>query len=179
LRHYDNLSFLESKISTLEKSVYEINHTEIKLVEVVKNVESQLEKHQKAITSMLNDCKAAQASDTTSPVPSITEESVATIASSITAEQKEKVRRQLNVIVHNIAESNASEGSTRKEDIGKCKCLFQTYLGMSVTIQNAICLGKRSDKPRLLKVTLNSVQDKVTILKNKFKLHSSNNLAPV
>ena len=30
LRHYDNQSFLESKISTLEKSVYEINHTETK-----------------------------------------------------------------------------------------------------------------------------------------------------
>ena len=87
--HYENQSFLESKISTLEKSVYEIHHTETKLAEVVKNVESQLEKHQKAIKSMVNDCKAAQASDTTRPVPSITEESVASIAASITAEQKD------------------------------------------------------------------------------------------
>ena len=36
----------------------------------------------------------------------------------------------------------------------------------------------RSDKPRLLKVTLNSVRDKVTILNNKLKLCSSNNPAP-
>jgi len=85
LWHYENQSFLESKISTLEKSVYEIHQTETKLAEVVKNVESQLEKHQKAIKCMVNDYKAAQASDTTRPVPSITEESVASIAASITA----------------------------------------------------------------------------------------------
>ena len=180
LRHYDNQSFLDSKVSTLEKSVSEIHKTETKLCEFVKNVELRLEKHQKAITTLFNDHKAAQASDVSSPVPSITEEFVANIAASITFEQKEKGKRQLNIIVHNIAESSTNKGLSRKEeDIGKCKSLFQTHLGTTVTIQNAICLGKRSDKPRLLKITLNSIQEKVMILKNKLKLRSSNNTSPV
>ena len=63
--------------------------------------------------------------------------------------------------------------------VEKKKILENLYLGMSVTIQNAILLSKRSDMPRFLKVTFNSVQGKVTILKNKLKLRSSNNLTPV
>ena len=74
-------------------------------------------------------------------VAHITEESVANIAVSINAEQKEKEKRQLNIIVHNLEESSASEGSFRKEDdITKCKSLFQKHLGVTVTIQNAIRL---------------------------------------
>ena len=86
-------------------------------------------------------------------VPPITEESVASIAISINAEQNEKEKRQLNIILHNLEESSASGGPSRKEDdITKCKSLFQKHLGVTVTIQNAICLGKRSDKSRLLKI---------------------------
>jgi len=177
---YDSQSFLDSKVSTLEKSLSEIQKTESKLCEIVKNVESQLEKHQKAITTLFNDQKSVQNSDVPNPVPSITEESVANIAASITAEQKEKEKRQSNIIVHNIAESGANEGLSRKEeDIRRCKSLFQTHLGANVTIQNAIRLGKRSDKPRLLKVTLSSIQEKASILKNKLKLRSSGNPEPV
>ena len=58
----------------------------------------------------------------------ITEESVENIAVSINTEQKEK--RQLNLIIHNLKESTANEGPSRKEDdIARCKSLFQTYLG--------------------------------------------------
>jgi len=53
----------------------------------VKTVESQLEKHEKAITTLFN--KSTQESNTPSLTP-ITEESVANIAASITAEQREK-----------------------------------------------------------------------------------------
>ena len=35
------------------------------------------------------------------------------------------------------------------------------------------------DKPRLLKVTLSSIQEKINILKNKLKFQSSNNPSPV
>ena len=108
----------------------------------MKNVESQLEKQQKAITALLNDHKAALGTNAPSVVPPITEESVANIAVSINAEQKEKEKRQLNIIVHNLdlEESSASEDPSRKEDdITKCKSLFQKLLGVTVTIQNAIC----------------------------------------
>ena len=175
LRCYDSQSFFDSKVF---KSMSKIQQTESNLCEFVKNVESQLEKHEKAITTLLNNHKTTQMSTAPSSTPSITEESVANIVASITAEQKEKEKRQLNVMIHNIVESSANGSPSRKEDdIGKCKSFFQTYLGVTVSI--AIRLGKRSDKPRLLKAALNSTQDKAMILKNKLKLRSSNNPSPV
>ena len=56
----------------------------------MKNIESQLEKQQKAITTLLNDHKATLGTNTSSVVPPITEEFVANIAVSINAEQKKK-----------------------------------------------------------------------------------------
>ena len=51
--------------------------------------------------------------DPTSP---ISEESAVNIAVSLAAEQKQKERRQLNWIVHNLEESAATEGDSRKKD---------------------------------------------------------------
>ena len=115
LRCYDSQSYFDSKVSILEKSMSKIQQTESNLCEFVKNVESQLEKHEKAITTLFNDHKTTQMSIAPSPTP-ITEESVANIAASVTAVQKEKEKRQLNVIIHSIAESSANEGPSRKED---------------------------------------------------------------
>jgi len=69
-------------------------------------------------------------------------------------EQKEKEKRQLNIVVHNIEESAASDGASRKkDDISKCTALLQKYLGISTTVTNAFRLSKKSAKPRLLKVS--------------------------
>ena len=178
LQCYDSHIVIDSKVSTLEKSVSEIQLAESKLSKLMKNVESQIEKQQKVISALINDQKAALGSKAPSSnmVSPITEESMANLAVSINAEQKEKERRQLNVIVHNLEESSASEGSSRKkEDIDKCKSLFQTHLGVTVIIQNAIRLGKRSEKPRILKISLSSTQEKANILRNKLKLRSKDN----
>jgi len=44
------------------------------------------------------------------------------------------------------------------------------------TISNAIRLGKKgSDKPRLLKITVSSIEEKVTILRTKVKLRADSN----
>ena len=180
LQCFNSHSVIDSKVSTLEKSVSKIQAAELKLNEIMKNVESQLEKQQKTITALLNDHKAALGTSTPSVVPPITEESVANIAVSINAEQKEKEKRQLNIIVHNLEESSASEGASRKgDDITKCSSLFQKYLGVTVTIQNAIRLGKRSDKSRLLKISLSSTQERANILRHKLKLRSRDNPDPV
>ena len=180
LRCYDSHSIIDSKVSTLEKSVSEIQLTESKLNEIMKNVKSQLEKHQKAIATLINDHKVAPGSNTSGPASPITEESVANIAVSINAEQKEKEKRQLNIIVHNLEKSSASEGPSRREDdISKCNSLFQTYLGVIVSIQNAIRLGKRSDKSRLLKISLSSTQEKPNVLRHKLKLRTKDNPSPV
>ena len=77
-----------------------IQLTESKLNKIMNNVEFPLEKQQKAIPALLNDHKATLGTNTPSMVAPITDESVANIAVSVNAKQKEK--RQLNIIVHNL-----------------------------------------------------------------------------
>ena len=75
---------------------------------------------------------------------------------------------------HKLEESSAEDGPSRKQDdIKKCEQLFQNYLGIKVAITNAFRLGKKSNRPRLLKVTLNNLEEKATILRNKSKLRSA------
>ena len=83
-------------MSTLEKSVSKIQAAELELNEIMKNIESQLEKQQKAITTLLNDHKATLGTNTSSVVPPITEEFVANIAVSINAEQKKRKTTHYN-----------------------------------------------------------------------------------
>jgi len=117
----------------------------------------------------------------TSSVPvtsltSISEESATHLALSLVVEQREKEKRQLNVILHNLPESTAHGGVKRKEDyIKKCISIFQDYLVSPVSITKAIHLGRKADKPCLLKLMLSSAQEKSLILKNKLKLRSSEN----
>ena len=74
----------------------------------------------------------------------------------------------MNLIVHNLEESSATDGPARKQDdIKKCLSVFQTHLGLSLSITNAFQLGQRSEKPRLLKISLSSAKDKASILKSK------------
>jgi len=53
--------------------------------------------------------------------------------------------------------------------------MWITVLGTKVIIKNAIRLGRKSDRPSLLKLTLSNIEQKVTILRNKSKLRSSSN----
>ena len=57
-----------------------------------------------------------KASDSANVSAPITPESVEHIAVSLVSEQKEKERRQLNIIVHKLAESSANNGPSRKND---------------------------------------------------------------
>ena len=71
----------------------------------------------------------------------------------------------LESIVHNVTESTDEEGLNRKKhDIDFVTSTFQQYLGVSVTINKAFHLGKHSDKPGLLKISLNSESEKASLL---------------
>ena len=107
----------------------------------------------------------------------LSDDSVVNIALSLTSEQKEKERRQFNVVLHNLKESDASDSVTRKQDdIESCCSLFLTYLSVSASIKSAIRLGKRGSRPcRLLKLTLGSLDEKAKILKHKMKLKAEQN----
>ena len=48
--------------------------------------------------------------------------------------------------------------------------IFQKNLGVSVKVTNAVRLGKRNNKPRLLKISVDSQQSKAAVLQNCTKL---------
>ena len=81
-------------------------------------------------------------------------------------EKREKERRQLNIFVHNLKESAATNGAVRM-----ILRSIHLYLGISVSITKAFCLGKKLDMPRLLKLS----QEKALVFKSKSKLRSKDN----
>ena len=96
-------------------------------------------------------------------------------------EEKERSKRRLNVIIHNVEESSAENGIARKEqDVQKVKLIFDEYMGVKSNIANALRIGKKGEpgpnvKPRLLKVALATEHDKSLLLQNCTKLRSKNN----
>lgn len=67
------------------------------------------------------------------------------------------------------------DASDRKStDLSKVTSLFSDYLGVTCSVTNAVRIGKKGTKPRLLKVSVSNLQDKITILRNKMKLRDKN-----
>jgi len=70
-------------------------------------------------------------------------------------------KRLLNLIVYNIVESTAEDSETRcKYNIESVECIYGKHLAVPTKVTEAIRLGKRADKPRLLKVSVASESDK-------------------
>lgn len=102
--------------------------------------------------------------------------SISSAVSSVINEEKEKSKRKLNLIIHNLAESSKESGDARRQDdISSTSNIFSKYVGHSAKIEKAFRLGKRKDKPRLLKITVSSEQEKSAILRNCTKLRNSDN----
>ena len=84
-------------------------------------------------------------------------ESIVSMTASILSEDKEKEKRKLNLIIHNVSESTHTEAQDRKQDdIQRVTSLLAEYVGVTTTVSNAICLGKKSENPeksRLIKIT--------------------------
>lgn len=72
-------------------------------------------------------------------------------------EEKEKEKKHLNLIIHNLEEPTDEDGLARKEaDIQKASKVIHDYLGVSATINNAIRLGKFGAKLCLLKISVDT-----------------------
>ena len=85
-------------------------------------------------------------------VPDLTT-TVASVTSSLTTEQREREKRQLNLILHNVPESKATDPQVRKkEDIDFVQSVFSEIQNTPATVTNAIRLGKKDSCVRLLKV---------------------------
>jgi len=88
--------------------------------------------------------------------------------------RKEREKWKLNVIIHNLPECDDPNPSNRRSyDISQTTSIIDKYMNTSTTITKAIRIGKKREKPRLLKVTLNSSQEKYTVLHNCTKLRNS------
>ena len=92
---------------------------------------------------------------------------------SIVSEEKEKEKWKLNLILHNYPEPTSTDSQARKkEDIENISTLLNQYVNAPATIANAIRLGKRSEGPRLTKITVSTIEEKPSILRNCRNLHN-------
>ena len=93
-------------------------------------------------------------------------------------EEKEREHRRLNLIIHNAPESTAEIAESRKtDDIDRATDIFNVYLGAKATVTKALRLAKKAEKntekPRLMKVTVDTLESKAFILRNCPKLRSA------
>lgn len=88
-------------------------------------------------------------------------------------EEKEKSKRRLNIVVHNILESDDDTAEVRREhDTDTTKAVINQHLSIPTSVLNVTQLGKKADKPQLLRITVAMEQDKANILCNCVKIHS-------
>ena len=74
---------------------------------------------------------------------------------------------------HNIPELNAENIDTRKQhDVDTPRAIVNQHLGIPASLSLAIRLGKKSEKPRLLRITVGSDEEKAKILHNCTKIRS-------
>ena len=98
------------------------------------------------------------------------------IASTVTSafnEERKTERRQLDLIIHYLVESNASEGESCKADDIKHVIDIFKFLGAKASIVKAIRLEKKDNKPRLLKITVDILESKIFILRNYTNLRKA------
>ena len=98
-------------------------------------------------------CRADDNMDSSpSPNAKTISESVASLTASLVTEQKEREKRELNLVLHNVPEPTTTDNSARKEeDITQVNSILSGYLDVKPTIKNAVRL---TDKARLLKITV-------------------------
>lgn len=96
-------------------------------------------------------------------------------------EEKDKQKRKLNLIIHNLPESASDDSQQRKhDDEHGVADIFKNVLQVTPNISNVVRLGKRGnkkgengeDKVRLLKVTVETEKEKGNILRNAVKLRN-------
>ena len=99
------------------------------------------------------------------------------ITASVTAEQKEKEKRHFNIIVHNLPESSASDVQVRKDDdITQCTTLFKKYMNASVSVTNAVRVGKKGIRHDITDASNNSKNTRCCLLKITLGSHDSKNI---
>jgi len=77
-------------------------------------------------------------------------------------------------------ESTSEDPETRREyDIESISGIFDKHVHVSATITKAIRLGKKGDKPRLLKISLASDFENSSVIRNCIKLRNTDLLSVI
>ena len=162
------------KVTLALKFFTDIQDKQDEMEKRLTEIEDNLKKLQPVDSTEANPSDQTQPTLQTQPV-SQSKEQISEMVSSYINEEKEKSKRRLNVIVHNVIESTSEDPELRrKHDIDSVSSIFHKHLTVPATITKAIRLGKKSDRPRFLKVSVASESDKASIMRNCTKLHNVN-----
>ena len=115
---------------------------------------TQLNKHQQLLSTTILQCLNPTASQEMltddDTISSQKETPLENLAHSIVSEQKEKEKRQFNLVLHNVLEPLEQDASDRKSaDLSKVTSLFSDHLGVTCSLTNAVQIGKKGTKPHL------------------------------
>ena len=133
------LSLFTNQYQPDEKFEIRLQSVEDKLSEKINNIEIKLQDYHKTVLGAYDSSEESPHNQRLSRSP-ISEDSIADITSSLTSEQKEKEKRQFNLILRNLKESDATDSTTRKqEDIKSCCSLF-SYLDVSASVKMLFAL---------------------------------------
>ena len=180
----DPLSCLESKITDL------MLNAELQLTKVIEEGKNQIREAGESMKNTLSETIQGSVSSSLAdntimdkdnmPSSSLSfNKTTSEVITTFLDEEKERSKRRLNVIIHNVEESSADNEKVRKEqDINTAMSIFNDYMGIKPNIVNALRIGKTrypgpDVKSRLLKLTLASEQDKVLLLRNCTKLRNN------
>ena len=164
---------LSSQNSNLQNKVQDAS--ELILVNRVSTVESKLNDLKQELAAQISKYHETFTSKDKSPEPPT---AIANTIVNTLNEEKERERRRLNLIIHNAPESAAQDAESRKtEDIECVTDIFNVFLGANATVTKAIRIGKKPDKnsnkSRLMKVTVDTLEAKTFILRNCTKLRNA------
>ena len=152
--------------------------SESRLSKIAEGISLTLTNHCKQVETNLACASSDNSMETGSPMSStnLSHKDVAHAVSSVLNEEKEKSKRKLNLILHNIPESDTTIVETRKQhDTDTAMAIINQHLSIPASISNVVRLGKRTedrDKPRLLRITVDSDQTKAKVLRNCTKIRN-------
>ena len=129
----DNHALLQASISKVSSKIEELNSQYSEL---------------KVKIDQLSENMDTSNGDTTNLSQGLTSDSIASIAATLVNEEKEKEKRQFNLILHNIKESDDTDSSMRREkDSSAAVSILEDYLDVTVSVTKCFRIGKKRDDP--------------------------------
>lgn len=166
----DHLSRVEGTLKRQE----ELANKQTKLVnDVVKEVTQQESTYAGKVKGTCEEffAKVSSKIDSIPKTPKPTSSSPVSDLSGMFTDFMDKDRRKLNVVVHNLPESESDNQAV--DDAAKFQNIIKEELKLIVKSTKAFRVGKRGERPRLLIVSLENMETKLEVLKLASQLRKS------